>query len=178
MMLELLDEAESEHSNAHNPHRARESELVVCEFCPESFRQDLLHQHKVTCPQNPARARVRHERPNIQHPRRPPPPPPHEIPPRVHRPPPTPPRPIRSQSQRVPTSTLTPIPDALLCPITSDIFKDPVLAEDGHTYERQAIVQWIRQEGTSPITREPLSEKKLRRNHTIRKLVDELHLNS
>ena len=33
--------------------------------------------------------------------------------------------------------------DSLLCPITLEIFRDPVVAKDGHTYERQAIVEWI-----------------------------------
>ncbi|CAM2712428.1 unnamed protein product [Rotaria socialis] len=205
MMLELLDEAESERSNTHNPHRATGSEVLVCEFCRESLRQDLLHQHRITCPQNPARARVPHSRRDIQHRRqlsplphdvshrllRPPPIPPRSPPIHLHHPPmpprsppihlhppPIPPRPIRSQSQNLPTSITTRIPDALLCPITSDLFEDPVLAEDGHTYERQAIVQWIRQNGTSPITREPLHEKNLRTNYTIRKLVEELHLNN
>ena len=27
--------------------------------------------------------------------------------------------------------------DCLICPITLELFRDPVLAEDGHTYERE-----------------------------------------
>ncbi|CAF1499813.1 unnamed protein product [Rotaria sp. Silwood1] len=60
-----------------------------------------------------------------------------------------------------------------LCPITHQIFKDPVLAEDGHTYEREAIVQWIQNHGTSPLTRQLLRVNKLHSNFTIKKIVDE-----
>ena len=42
--------------------------------------------------------------------------------------------------------------DELLCPITLEIFRDPVVASDGHTYERKAIEEWIQKNGTSPIT--------------------------
>jgi SUMO ligase MMS21 Smc5/6 complex component len=33
--------------------------------------------------------------------------------------------------------------DELTCPITLKTFQDPVFAEDGHTYERSAISEWI-----------------------------------
>lgn len=61
-----------------------------------------------------------------------------------------------------------------LCPITHQLFNDPVLAEDGHTYERDAIVQWIQKHGTSPVTRQPLNINQLRSNCTIKNLVDEI----
>ena len=32
------------------------------------------------------------------------------------------------------------IPDELVCPITLEIMKEPVLCEDGYTYERFAIM--------------------------------------
>ncbi|CAF0729220.1 unnamed protein product [Didymodactylos carnosus] len=60
------------------------------------------------------------------------------------------------------------------CPITHQLFKDPVLAEDGHTYEREAIVQWIQKNGTSPITRQLLSIDQLHPNCTIKNIVNEL----
>lgn len=40
------------------------------------------------------------------------------------------------QQRRVP-------PDAFLCPISHELMTEPVVASDGHTYQRQAIVQWI-----------------------------------
>jgi predicted GTPase len=48
-------------------------------------------------------------------------------------------------------------PSEHLCPITLDIMKDPVVASDGFTYERDEIARWIAAVGTSPMTRESLS---------------------
>lgn len=44
----------------------------------------------------------------------------------------------------------------LTCPITHEIFKDPVMASDGNCYERSAINNWYSLHKTSPITREKL----------------------
>ena len=41
----------------------------------------------------------------------------------------------------------------LVCPITQQLPFDPVMAEDGKVYERNAIVEWLRRNGTSPVTR-------------------------
>lgn len=49
----------------------------------------------------------------------------------------------------------------LVCPITLEIFRDPVKATDGHIYEREAIEKWIVDHGTSPITRETLKINEL-----------------
>ena len=52
------------------------------------------------------------------------------------------------------------IPSALLCPITCVPFVDPVLAEDGVTYERSAIQRWFASgKTTSPMTRSVMSTK-------------------
>ncbi|UJR20784.1 hypothetical protein I4U23_023897 [Adineta vaga] len=59
-----------------------------------------------------------------------------------------------------------------ICPITLQVFHDPVIATDGHTYERKAITQWIRQHGTSPLTRESLRVEDLYSNIDIQKLTD------
>ena len=59
-------------------------------------------------------------------------------------------------------------PPEFICPITCDIFNDPVIASDGHTYERTAILEWIRQAGTSPLTRAPLQLSKLKPNSSLR----------
>jgi len=62
--------------------------------------------------------------------------------------------------------------DLLRCPITMEILHDPVLTPDGHTYERQAIEQWIRTHGTNPMTRQPLSLEQLSPNRIIKQLID------
>ncbi|CAF3402515.1 unnamed protein product [Rotaria socialis] len=63
--------------------------------------------------------------------------------------------------------------DSLNCPLTCDIFRDPVIGHDGHTYEREDIIAWLQQHGTSPITREPMTIESLRPNHIVRKMIDE-----
>ena len=52
-------------------------------------------------------------------------------------------------------------PEEFVCPITFDEMEDPVVASDGHTYERSAILSVLRdgkKNGVafSPLTREPL----------------------
>ena len=41
----------------------------------------------------------------------------------------------------------------LVCPITQELPFDPVMAEDGKIYERNAIVEWLGRDRTSPVTR-------------------------
>jgi hypothetical protein len=63
------------------------------------------------------------------------------------------------------------IPEHLLCPITSDIFVDPVMTCDGHTYERKAIEAWFVIHNTSPQTNLTLMKKSLIPNYVIKQLV-------
>ena len=44
---------------------------------------------------------------------------------------------------------------SFVCPITQAVMEDPVMTADGHTYERAAIEQWLREHDTSPNTGEP-----------------------
>jgi len=46
----------------------------------------------------------------------------------------------------------------LCCPITLVLFEDPAVASDGFAYEREAIKQYIRTNGKSPMTRENLKQ--------------------
>lgn len=51
---------------------------------------------------------------------------------------------------------------------------DPVLCQaDGHSYERQAILQWMDAHDTSPFTGLPLATRELLRNHTLRSMIGE-----
>ncbi|CAF4923544.1 unnamed protein product [Rotaria sp. Silwood1] len=59
------------------------------------------------------------------------------------------------------------VPKELQCPITGALFRDPVVASDGHTYEREAIIRWLQRERISPITREPMSIDKLNPNRIL-----------
>jgi len=61
------------------------------------------------------------------------------------------------------------LPSEFFCPITQDIMTDPVVAEDGHTYERAAIEHWYGAGNTtSPKTSEHLTSYALIANHAIR----------
>ena len=46
----------------------------------------------------------------------------------------------------------------LICPISKQIFYEPVKASDGQIYEKQAIKEWLTFNNTSPITRELLNK--------------------
>lgn len=67
--------------------------------------------------------------------------------------------------------------NCLACPITFSLFHDPVIAEDGHTYERSAITEWIQLNGTSPLTRARITIEGLRPNHLVKSLVNEFEKN-
>lgn len=64
--------------------------------------------------------------------------------------------------------------DSFECPITHDIMIDPVIAEDGHTYERASIERWYDAHDTSPLTREDMPYKTLIPNTTLRRCIDRL----
>ena len=46
------------------------------------------------------------------------------------------------------------VPKHFLCPITHEVFDDPVIYADGHTYSRCAIQEWLRRSEASPMTGE------------------------
>ncbi|EFN52631.1 hypothetical protein CHLNCDRAFT_138721 [Chlorella variabilis] len=68
------------------------------------------------------------------------------------------------------------LPPELYCPITREPMRDPVLAADSHTYERDAIEAWIArqqaagQQATSPLTNLPLAHTELAPNRVVRSL--------
>ena len=69
----------------------------------------------------------------------------------------------------------------LICPITHMMIRDPVSTSSGHTYEREAIEQWLRHQQaqgrplSSPKTNEPLAHSHLIPNHQLRALIPEAH---
>lgn len=66
-------------------------------------------------------------------------------------------QPISPQHQ--PSSTLLSRqpPHEIICPLTGRVMVDPVVCEDGYTYEREALLSHLQTHGTSPITRIPLA---------------------
>lgn len=65
--------------------------------------------------------------------------------------------------------------DTITCPITGVIMTDPVQGNDGQTYERCAILKWLSQKQTSPMTNEVMTTNDLKVNAAIRYLCDKYH---
>jgi hypothetical protein len=68
-----------------------------------------------------------------------------------------------------------------MCPISQALMIDPVIAADGHTYDRAQIEKWFQQQKadgrvppTSPQTREPLTDKRLVSNMALRRTIEHL----
>jgi hypothetical protein len=68
-------------------------------------------------------------------------------------------------------------PDELLCPITLCLMRDPVVASDGHTYERDALKRLLESSSlpTSPLTREKLDASVLLPNRLAAKRLRTYH---
>ena len=52
---------------------------------------------------------------------------------------------------------------------------DPVVAADGHTYERAAITSWLQQHTTSPVTKQPLPHKRMFSNQAAKAAIAHQH---
>ena len=64
-------------------------------------------------------------------------------------------------------------PDEHVCPITLQVMKDPVVASDGHSYERRAIRRVLNTPNKrSPLTREVLREEVVP-NHALRRRIED-----
>ncbi|CAL9690333.1 unnamed protein product [Knipowitschia caucasica] len=60
-------------------------------------------------------------------------------------------------------------PEEFLCPISRELMKDPVIAADGYSYERESIESWIRGKAkTSPMTNLPLLTTLLTPNRSLK----------
>ena len=61
----------------------------------------------------------------------------------------------------------------LVCPITAELFEDPVLlVEDGYTYERSAVTAWLEKHDTSPMSGATLATRTLAPNIRARQQAD------
>lgn len=52
--------------------------------------------------------------------------------------------------------------------------RDPVVAADGHTYDRAAIQHWLSAHHTSPLTGAALPHRHLTPNYALRSLISDL----
>jgi hypothetical protein len=65
------------------------------------------------------------------------------------------------------------LPTAFFCPITKDVMRYPVIAADGHTYEREAIKKWLNEHKTSPTTNLVLHHTHVIPNHSLKSAIEE-----
>lgn len=69
-------------------------------------------------------------------------------------------------------STIPNIPDEFRCPISLDLMRDPVIVASGHTYDRNAISQWINTgHNTCPKSGMKLIHMALIPNYALKSLV-------
>ncbi|XP_066468133.1 WD repeat, SAM and U-box domain-containing protein 1 [Tiliqua scincoides] len=65
------------------------------------------------------------------------------------------------------------IPDEFLCPITQELMKEPVIAADGYSYEKEAMENWIiRKRHSSPMTNLPLQRLVLTPNRNLKMAIN------
>ena len=64
------------------------------------------------------------------------------------------------------------VPESFLCPITRNIMNNPYIDNDGNTYEYSAIFEWLKQNNTSPITRNYIELSHLKPNRSLLELIN------
>ena len=77
--------------------------------------------------------------------------------------------PAWSNRERPPAAEM---PDEFICPITRETMRDPVIASDGFSYEREAIERWLSEHDTSPMTNQLMEHLLVVSNHNLRRLLD------
>ena len=60
--------------------------------------------------------------------------------------------------------------------VVQAVMRDPVIAADGHTYERHAIQDWLQEHSSSPVTGKPLAHAQLIPNTVIDSLIQQQEL--
>ena len=68
---------------------------------------------------------------------------------------------------------LQPLQPFLQCPISHEIMVDPVVAADGHTYEREALARWLSEKNSSPLTGQPMGTRMVP-NHAVKSMIANL----
>ena len=62
---------------------------------------------------------------------------------------------------------------SFFCPLTLDLMRDPVSTEDGQTFEREPIEQWLALHDTSPVTGARLGSTRLVPNLALRQAIEQ-----
>ena len=63
--------------------------------------------------------------------------------------------------------------ESFVCPINQTLMEDPVITPYGTTYERSAILNWLKKHDTDPLTKKRLSKEMLITNYALRSAIQE-----
>ena len=63
--------------------------------------------------------------------------------------------------------------DSFICPINQTLMEDPVITPYGTTYERSAILNWLKKHDTDPLTKKRLTKDMLITNYALRSAIQE-----
>ena len=80
-----------------------------------------------------------------------------------------------SRSQRI--GRKDSVPPIFVCPITQEFMRDPCIAEDGYTYEREAIERWAAKSDRSPMSNQKMKTLRVIPNHALRSAIREWQTN-
>lgn len=67
------------------------------------------------------------------------------------------------------------VPEELLCPISYTIMNEPVIDRYGDTYEKSAIVEWLKKNKSSPLNRRPIEKEDLIPNRIVMDMVQNIN---
>jgi hypothetical protein len=74
----------------------------------------------------------------------------------------------------MPAATAPSVPEAFLCPISHEVMSDPVVAADGHSYDKSEIEKWFATGNrSSPMTNSAMPSTTLRPNLLVRSQIRE-----
>ncbi|KAL9651192.1 hypothetical protein ABK040_008263 [Willaertia magna] len=84
----------------------------------------------------------------------------------------------QSSSFKVELNETVTVPDEFICPITRSIMLEPVLTQQGYTYEREAVEHWFKTNDTEPATGNKVTTKQLYTNRSLQNMIkDFLEIN-
>ncbi len=80
---------------------------------------------------------------------------------------------VQELEQHRTAATEIKIPEAYICPITQEIMRDPVVDREGHSFDREAIRNWLAEHNTCPLSRKHLRLDDLASNFALRDAINE-----
>ncbi|CAD8098658.1 unnamed protein product [Paramecium sonneborni] len=64
--------------------------------------------------------------------------------------------------------------ETLCCPITGELINDAAqLSTCGHTFERQALLQWLNKSKDCPSCRKPANQQNIIKNYALQEIIDQ-----